>query len=254
MTNSFLFKLQVGKIWFTGITPTNTALSLYTGDGSILKLTNKNYSSQASQNDASSRIIEQTTEFTLKPTIEAQCNFSVELKTAIQPNLQMSDYQSSENESSNSSRYSSQKSSQKSVNGSAAGHSSGNNSGKHNSKTEEKDWFQLAYFNTKFDLRNTVGTSDAGLDRESITITVEKPRFYLQPGSIDSAILFWLNYKSTYEYWIQQRQQFSSVLIDESEQSPMSSLGTPNAKNTSSKQPANEPIQAINNFIALKLR
>lgn len=165
----------------------------------------------------------------------------------------MSDYQSSENESSNSSRYSSQKSSQKSVSGSA-GHGSGKSSGKRNSKTEEKDWFQLAYFNTKFDLRNTVGTSDAGLDRESITITVEKPRFYLQPGSIDSAILFWLNYKSTYEYWIQQRQQFSSVLIDESEHSPMSSLGNPNAKNTPSKQPPNEPIKAINNFIALKLR
>lgn len=226
---------------------------MYTGDGSILKLTNKNYLSQTSQTDASSRIIEQTTEFTLKPTIEAQCNFSVELKTAIQPNVQLSEYQSSDNESSNSSRYSSQKSSQKSVNGSSA-HSSGKSSGKRNSKTEEKDWFQLAYFNTKFDLRNTVGTSDGGLDRESITITVEKPRFYLQPGSIDCAILFWLNYKSTYEYWIQQRQQFSSVLIDESERSPMSSLGTPNAKNMPSKQPANEPIKAINNFIALKLR
>ena len=55
-----------------------------------------------------------------------------------------------------------------------------------------------------------VKTVDNGFDRESITITVARPRFYLQPGSIDSAILFWLNYKSTYEYWLQQRQQFSS--------------------------------------------
>ena len=103
----------------------------------------------------------------------------------------------------------------------------------------------MAYFNTKCDLRNTVRASDSGLDRESITITVEKPRFYLQPGSIDSAILFWLNYKSTYEYWIQQRQQFSSALVDE---------GQPTGTKNLPKQTAGEPIKALSNFIALKLR
>ena len=77
------------------------------------------------------------------------------------------------------------------------------------------DWFQLAYFNTKFDLRNENMIKQFESDRESITITVEKPRFYLQPGAVDSAILFWLNYKSTYEFWLQQRQEFSSFLIDQ---------------------------------------
>jgi len=73
----------------------------------------------------------------------------------------------------------------------------------------------LAYFNTKFDLRNENMIKQFESDRESITITVEKPRFYLQPGAVDSAILFWLNYKSTYEFWLQQRQEFSSFLIDQ---------------------------------------
>ena len=44
---------------------------------------------------------------------------------------------------------------------------------------------------------------------------MEKPRFYLQPGAVDSAILFWLNYKNTYEFWIEQRQQFSDLLLNE---------------------------------------
>jgi hypothetical protein len=72
-------------------------------------------------------------------------------------------------------------------------------------------WYQLAFFTTKFDLRN-YGSSNE--QRESIIINVEKPRFFLQPGAIDSAILFWLNYKNTYEFWIDKRQQFSNLLLE----------------------------------------
>ncbi len=75
------------------------------------------------------------------------------------------------------------------------------------------DWYQLTYFNTKFELRNAVKAVNLGMDRESIIITVEKPRFYLQPDAVDCAILFWLNYKSTYEFWLQKRQQFDDFLI-----------------------------------------
>jgi hypothetical protein len=101
------------------------------------------------------------------------------------------------------------------------------------------------------------------LDRESIIITVEKPRFYLQPGSVDSAILFWLNYKSTYEFWLQQRQQFASFLMDQelfrtsnaamnrraTSPGPAVSATTTTTTSTDSKQ---QP-QNIN-FLTLKLR
>ena len=125
------------------------------------------------------------------------------------------------------------------------------------------DWYQLAYFNTKFDLRNAVKAINLGLDRESIIITVEKPRFYLQPGAVDCAILFWLNYKSTYEYWLQQRQQFADLLIDK--QTVNSSLknvisptgeSLPSASSkTSKKQTASSQEQPIiSNYLTLKLR
>ena len=102
-------------------------------------------------------------------------------------------------------------------------------------------------------------TWDHGFDRESITITVEKPRFYLQPGSIDSAILFWLNYKSTYEYWLQQRQQFSSFLVDNDGGNVPSNNTFNNADTTGTnkgQKPTNinENVKNINNFLALKLR
>ena len=208
----YLLKLQVGKISFTGITPTNTALSLYTGNDTILKLTNKNYSAQSIANDTN-QIIEQTCEFTLKPSIEAQCNISVELKTTLKP-LGTTEFKHHSNEDTYSNSSNSQYSQGSFKTKQNENFSKHGTASKRNSKSDDKEWFQLAYFNTKFDLRNSVKTWDHGFDRESITITVEKPRFYLQPGSIDSAILFWLNYKSTYEYWLQQRQQFSSFLVD----------------------------------------
>lgn len=111
----------------------------------------------------------------------------------------------------------------------------------------------MAYFNTRFELRNAIkkNVTSGGLDRESIIITVDKPRFYLQPGSVDSAILFWLNYKSTYEFWLHQRQQFSNFLIDQELFN----------KRTTSQQQQQENAQSTDqqqlkdaNFLTLKLR
>ncbi len=121
---------------------------------------------------------------------------------------------------------------------------------------------RLAYFNTKFELRNAVKAVNLGMDRESIIITVEKPRFYLQPGAVDCAILFWLNYKSTYEFWLQQRQQFADFLIDKqtvnsslknvisptTESPPLSSSSTKKQTTTTQEQ------QVISNYLTLKLR
>lgn len=158
--------------------------------------------------------------------------------------------------SSASSRGSSKKSSQNSEPKSSKSQGSyyKRSNAQRNSKSEETDWFQLAYFNTKFDLRNSVKTSDQGFERGSIMITVEKPRFYLQPGSIDSAILFWLNYKSTYEYWLQQRQQISSFLVDQDNEVLLSSPSGNSPEKNMKTAPPEEDIKSVNNFLALKLR
>ncbi len=251
----YTLKLQVGKISFTGITPTNTALSLYTGDDTLLNLTNKNY---LAHSDTVTHVFEQTTEFTLKPSIDAQCNISVELKTSVAATFYDSGHNinSSDEISTNSS--SSRSSSEKSK----STVKSSQNKAPTKSKPTNDEWFQLAYFNTKFDLRNSIKASDQGFDRGSIMITVEKPRFYLQPGSIDSAILFWLNYKSTYEYWLQQRQQISSFLVDKGgDDEPLFMGSSPNDNPVrASKDPPVEEecsfgnLKSINNFLVLQLR
>ena len=41
-----------------------------------------------------------------------------------------------------------------------------------------------------------------------------KPSFYWQPGAIDKGILFWLNYKNTYEHWNEQRGAFTTPSTD----------------------------------------
>ena len=41
-----------------------------------------------------------------------------------------------------------------------------------------------------------------------------KPSFYWQPGAIDKGILFWLNYKNTYEHWNEQRGAFTTPSKD----------------------------------------
>ena len=125
------------------------------------------------------------------------------------------------------------------------------------------DWYQLAYFNTKFELRNAVKSINLGFDRESIIITVEKPRFYLQPGAVDCAILFWLNYKSTYEFWLQQRQQFADFLMDKQtiNSSLKNVINTPTEPTTSASASSSrkqtsavQEERVISNYLTLKLR
>lgn len=200
-------KVEIGKISLTGITPNNTtALSVFSGEQSVLTLTNRTGAMKAALT-ASDKVevltkLIRDSDYTLKPSIEAKCNLSVELKTSLK----------FEDKPNNEGGEAKDRPSSMQSNGSTA------------PTADDFDWYQLAYFNTRFELRNAIkktsSASSAGLDRESIIITVDKPRFYLQPGSVDSAILFWLNYRSTYEFWLQQRQQFSQVLIVDSPTQP----------------------------------
>ncbi|CAF4659543.1 unnamed protein product, partial [Rotaria sp. Silwood2] len=52
------------------------------------------------------------------------------------------------------------------------------------------------------------------LDKEAYFIRLTKPSFYWQPGAIDKGILFWLNYKNTYEHWNEQRGAFTTPTSD----------------------------------------
>ena len=69
-----------------------------------------------------------------------------------------------------------------------------------------------AYFKTKLLLRNSFQSDDP--EKEAYFIRLTKPSFYWQPGAIDKGILFWLNYKNTYEYWNEQRGAFTTPSTD----------------------------------------
>ncbi len=219
-------KVDVGKISLTGLTPTNTSLTIYTGDHSVLNLTNSHGSTIMNEDQSS---LGNGSEYSLRPLIEAKCNISIELKTSLKLQKPTVD----ENSESSTSR------------GGNILNVKNGDSFKKSPETDSSDWFQLAYFNTKFDLKNENSIKQFNIepDRESITVTVEKPRFYLQPGAVDSAILFWLNYKSTYEFWLQQRQEFSSFLIDQH----LSEMKTMKTFNKHSPLPPSNPYANTNN-------
>lgn len=77
-------KIEIGKISLTGITPTNTtALSVFSGDQSVLTLTNRaSHVNLSDKSELLAKILNEL-DFTLKPSIEAKCNLSVELKTSL---------------------------------------------------------------------------------------------------------------------------------------------------------------------------
>ncbi|CAF1398553.1 unnamed protein product [Adineta steineri] len=69
-----------------------------------------------------------------------------------------------------------------------------------------------AYFQTKLLLKNSLHSDDP--DKEAYFIHLTKPSFCWQPGAIDKRVLFWLNYKSTYEHWNEQRGAFTTPTSD----------------------------------------
>ena len=75
--------IELGKISLTGITPSNTALTVYTGEKSVLLLTNENSNETDVDEKAKYKRLINESIYTVKPMIEAKCNISVELKTAL---------------------------------------------------------------------------------------------------------------------------------------------------------------------------
>ncbi|CAF3740732.1 unnamed protein product [Rotaria sordida] len=69
-----------------------------------------------------------------------------------------------------------------------------------------------AYFKTKLLLKNSFQFDD--VEKKAYFIRLTKPSFYWQSGAIDKGILFWLNYKNTYDYWNEQRGAFTTPTTD----------------------------------------
>lgn len=88
----------------------------------------------------------------------------------------------------------------------------------------DSEYQPYAFFKTRIGLRNVAdmgGTTAAssllggieGQDKEIVLITLTRPLIYVQPIAVDKAILVWLNYKSAYEYWNEQRSSLNSEVM-----------------------------------------
>ena len=85
---------------------------------------------------------------------------------------------------------------------------------------------ELAYFRTKISIRNTVqnvsqssfpGALETDQDEVDGTIGVDtflisilSPHLYIQSSAVEQAILFWLNCKSVYSFWQNERKQLNA--------------------------------------------
>ena len=154
--------------------------------------------SRNSNNRATTANYHKIEQYTLKPFIEANCNICIDLKDMFR--------QTGYDEFDGINQKQQQQQQQMPFKNTQ-------NDGNVDMDNEQnQDWYQLALFDTKFDLKNEINLID---DRETIIINVDKPRFYLQPGAIDNALLFYLNYKSTYDFWLNKRQQFANIFVDQ---------------------------------------
>jgi hypothetical protein len=79
----------------------------------------------------------------------------------------------------------------------------------------ESEYQQYAFFKTRIALRNALSDeiSGADSDKEVVLITLTRPLIYVQPVAVDKAILVWLNYKSAYEYWNEQRSTLNTEVL-----------------------------------------
>lgn len=87
----------------------------------------------------------------------------------------------------------------------------------------ESEYQQYAFFKTRIGLRNVADMSNTtaptsllgpeGQDKEVVLITLTRPLIYVQPIAVDKAILVWLNYKSAYEYWNEQRSSLNTEVM-----------------------------------------
>lgn len=107
--------------------------------------------------------------------------------------------------------------------------------------SEDDDFCELAYFRTKISIRNTqqsapelslvggASETEAGQPLDTFLISINCPHLYIQSSAVEqggplacavcmhqvsaalspAAILFWLNCKSVYSYWQNQRMQLN---------------------------------------------
>jgi hypothetical protein len=86
------------------------------------------------------------------------------------------------------------------------------------SSSEDDDFCELAYFKTKISIRNTqqnaprlslmggASENEGGVPLDTFFISIICPHLYIQSSAVEQAILFWLNCKSVYSYWQNQRK------------------------------------------------
>lgn len=83
----------------------------------------------------------------------------------------------------------------------------------------EPEFQQYAFFKTRIGLRNAFqGEMVEGEDKEVVLITLRRPLIYIQPMAVDKAILVWLNYKTAYEYWNEQRSNLNKEVLTATQQ------------------------------------
>ena len=72
-------------------------------------------------------------------------------------------------------------------------------------------FYSKPLINASLNIKLILESDDA--DKEAYFIRLKKPSFYLQPGAIDKGILFWLNYKDTYDHCNVQCGAFTTTTI-----------------------------------------
>ncbi len=84
----------------------------------------------------------------------------------------------------------------------------------------DDELLELAYFKTRVLLRNTfqnlAGGREGGEDSDSpivvdtFAISILNPHLYMQSSAFEQGILFWLNCKSVYSYWQNERKKLNA--------------------------------------------
>ncbi len=92
----------------------------------------------------------------------------------------------------------------------------------------EPQFQQQAYFKTDIHLRNAfqgesvgsaagssgqAGAAAGEAESDAIFITLDRPLVFVMPVAVDRAILFWLSYKSAWEYWTEQRLNLNKEVL-----------------------------------------
>ncbi|KRY69468.1 Uncharacterized protein T4A_5700 [Trichinella pseudospiralis] len=123
---------------------------------------------------------------------------------------------------------------------------------------DELAFQQVAYLKTGLTLQNIVSKTDSDSSNSerqndeqqpeqtsSYQVTLRQPVLYIQPRALDKAVLLWINYKSTYQFWNEQHrccyddrrsgaEQSSATVFDTFSNAPPCRGAEPSASTSSS--------------------